>query len=98
MGNDVSQAPPRSVVHHLLGHPIDLAGHIDVAAEMAQHTKELTRIESAIAGKERQLSNASFVERAPAEVIQKERDALAQLKQLQVATETALAALRTAKK
>jgi NADH:ubiquinone oxidoreductase subunit F (NADH-binding) len=28
VGNDVSQAPPRSAVHHLLGHPIDLAGHI----------------------------------------------------------------------
>jgi NADH:ubiquinone oxidoreductase subunit F (NADH-binding) len=29
VGNDVSEAPPRSAVHHLLGHPMDLAGHID---------------------------------------------------------------------
>ncbi len=77
---------------------VDLAGHIDVAAEMARHTKELTRIESAIAGKERQLSNASFVARAPAEVIQKERDTLAKLKELQSATMVALFALRMAKK
>jgi valyl-tRNA synthetase len=77
---------------------VDLAGHIDVKAEIARHTKELARLESAIAGKRRQLSNASFVERAPAEVIQKERTALEKLEGLLAATESALAALRAAKK
>ena len=77
---------------------VDLAGHIDVEAEIARNTKELDRLEKAVAAKERQLGNASFVERAPAEVIQKERSALEQLKQLQTATQAALAALHAAGK
>lgn len=35
MGSDVSQAPPRSTLHHLLGHPSDLAGHIDTHGPLA---------------------------------------------------------------
>jgi len=35
VGNDVSQAPPRGAVHQLLGHPIDLAGHIDAHGPLA---------------------------------------------------------------
>ncbi len=35
MGNDVTQAPPRDAVHHLLGHPIDLAGHIEAHGPLA---------------------------------------------------------------
>jgi len=75
---------------------VDLTGHIDLAAEHARKTKELAKLVQAIAAKERQLSNTSFVERAPAEVIAKERAALAQLKELQTATEAALATLAAA--
>ena len=35
MGNDVSQAPPRHALHHLLGHPNDLSGHIDTHGPLA---------------------------------------------------------------
>jgi len=35
MANSLSQAPPRNAVHHLLGHPADLAGHIEVHGPLA---------------------------------------------------------------
>ena len=35
MGNDVCQAPAHNAVHHLLGHPIDLAGHIEAHGPLA---------------------------------------------------------------
>jgi valyl-tRNA synthetase len=76
---------------------VDLAEHIDVDAEIARQTKERERLVGAIAQKEKQLSNESFVSRAPAAVIDKERAALAQLKELHAATETALAKLSGAK-
>ena len=38
MSNDVSQAPSRSTLHHLLGHPIDLAGHILAHGQLAVAT------------------------------------------------------------
>jgi valyl-tRNA synthetase len=77
---------------------VDLAGLIDVAAETARQTKELARISGAIAAKERQLANENFVSRAPAEVIDKERAALDQLKELHATTAAALEKLASAKK
>jgi valyl-tRNA synthetase len=76
---------------------VDLAEHIDVDAEIARQTKERERLIGAIAQKEKQLSNESFVSRAPAAVIDKERAALAQLKELHAATETALTKLSSAR-
>jgi NADH:ubiquinone oxidoreductase subunit F (NADH-binding) len=35
VGNDVRQAPPRGALHHLLGHPTDLSGHIDAHGPLA---------------------------------------------------------------
>jgi valyl-tRNA synthetase len=75
---------------------VDLAGHIDVGAEIARKAKELEKLSSAIVGKQRQLSNESFVSRAPAAVIEKERAALAQLEESRAATEAALAGLEAA--
>ncbi len=98
-GTDV-KAPPASAGFIASGSEVfvDLAGLIDVKAEMARYTKELARLEQAIVGKERQLSNTHFVQRAPAEVIEKERAALAQLEQQRDAAQAALAALRSASK
>ena len=59
---------------------VDLAEHIDVAAEIARKEKELAKFEQVIAGKEKQLSNEAFVSRAPEEVIAKERAALEELR------------------
>jgi valyl-tRNA synthetase len=53
---------------------IPLGGLLDVAAERSRLAKELAKIDSEVAERERKLGNARFVERAPAEVVQKERD------------------------
>ena len=42
---------------------VDLAGLIDVEAEIARNQKECERLLGAIASKEKKLANASFVER-----------------------------------
>jgi valyl-tRNA synthetase len=77
---------------------VDLAGLIDVEAEIERKTKERAKYQQGIASKEKQLANQNFVARAPAEVIQKEQAALAELKELLAATEAALAALKASKK
>jgi valyl-tRNA synthetase len=72
---------------------VDLAGFIDVEAEFARLTREVSRLENGIAGKERQLGNEQFVSRAPAAVIEKERAALDQLRAQLASTQAALKAL-----
>ena len=72
---------------------VDLAGLIDVEAEMARLKKELERVHKQISGKEQKLSNANFVERAPADIVDRERSSLLQLQQQAMSLEAALAAL-----
>lgn len=64
---------------------VDLKDFIDVEAELKRLDKEVDRTSGLIASKEKKLSNANFVDRAPAEVVQQERDSLEQLKE-QLAT------------
>jgi valyl-tRNA synthetase len=52
---------------------VGLAGAIDLAAESARIAKELSKLEQDLVGIERKLANPSFVERAPAEVVEKDR-------------------------
>jgi valyl-tRNA synthetase len=56
---------------------VPLTGLIDVAAEHARLQKELERVRREIDKLDRQLSNASFVERAPKEVVEENRRRLA---------------------
>jgi valyl-tRNA synthetase len=65
---------------------VDLAELIDVAAEIDRKKDELARLESMVAAKGKKLANANFVQRAPAEVVQKERDSLKDLQDQQAAT------------
>ena len=69
---------------------VDLADLIDVAAEIVRKREELTRLESMVASKGKKLTNANFIERAPAEVVQKERDGLKDLQDQQAATAAVL--------
>ncbi|MGH8764793.1 MAG: valine--tRNA ligase, partial [Burkholderiales bacterium] len=78
-----------------LDSPIGISGSLrftfkvefDVAAERDRLTKEITRLEGEIARTHAKLGNASFVDRAPAKVVDQERARLAGF-------ETTLAQLR----
>jgi len=66
---------------------VDLADLIDVDAEVERKKQEIVRLDNLIATKHKKLENASFVERAPAAVVQGERAALKDLEdQLAAAT------------
>ncbi len=56
---------------------LDTAAGLDVAAERKRLTKDLAAAQADIEAVERKLANASFVARAPAEVVGKNRDRLA---------------------
>ncbi len=73
---------------------VDLAGLIDVGAEIARKQKEIDNLAGVIRGKEAKLSNESFVARAPADVVAKERESLAEAKQRLAAAESVLVELR----
>ena len=72
----------------------DLAGFIDVAAEITRNEKQLEKLTQQVTGREKKLSNEKFVSNAPAEVVQREREQLAQLKEQLQAVENALESLR----
>ncbi len=73
---------------------VDLAEHIDVAAEIARNEKELEKLRAHIAGKESKLANESFTARAPADVVAREREQLQELRERLESTTAALADLR----
>jgi valyl-tRNA synthetase len=56
---------------------LPLAGMVDLAEERARLSKELEKVEADVQRRQAKLGNESFVGRAPAAVVQKERDALA---------------------
>ncbi len=60
---------------------VPLAGLLDLPEERARLGKELVRIEMDLAGLRRKLDNPSFVARAPAEVVEKDRARVAELQQ-----------------
>jgi valyl-tRNA synthetase len=60
---------------------VPLAGVVDMAAENARIAKEMAKIEGDLAGIEKKLQNPSFVERAPKEVVEKDRARAEELKE-----------------
>jgi valyl-tRNA synthetase len=71
---------------------------IDVEAEIAKNQKELEKLSGMILAKERKLANEGFASRAPADVVQKERDSLAEMRERQAAIEKFMVELRKQKK
>jgi len=60
---------------------VPLADVIDVERERMRLADEIARLDQLLAGTRKKLENESFVSRAPAEVVQKERDRTAQLEE-----------------
>ena len=92
-------APPLSAHMALAGMDVyvDLAELIDVPAEIARTQQEVEKITGFITAKEKKLTNANFVGRAPAEVVQKERDSLKDLQDQLAAAKEVLERLATTK-
>ncbi len=74
---------------------IPLAGLIDKDAELARLGKELARLEGDIERCEAKLANTNYVQRAPAHVVDKERERLAELRGSHQALEQQLARIRS---
>jgi valyl-tRNA synthetase len=58
---------------------VGLVGAVDLAAEGARIAKEIAKVEGELGGLERKLANPSFVQKAPAEVVEKDRARQAEL-------------------
>ena len=76
-----ASAPPSAATASAAGCEVfvDLAGLVDVAAEIARLLKENEKTEGFLTAKRQKLANESFVSRAPEAVIAKERAQLAEL-------------------
>jgi len=72
---------------------VNLQDFIDVAAEIARNEKLVQKLRGQIEGKEKKLATASFVERAPADVVQREREGLVQLQEQLASVHAALDSL-----
>ncbi|MDP8260350.1 MAG: valine--tRNA ligase [Candidatus Gygaella obscura] len=59
---------------------IELEGLVDIAKERSKAEKEIVQLEKMIVSKTQRLENASFVKKAPAEVVEKENSILKELK------------------
>jgi valyl-tRNA synthetase len=89
-GPDV-QRPRQSAsqVHAEFEAYVSLAGLIDVGAEMARLEKQRAQILRHLAGAQAKLGNSSFVEKAPAAVVQEQRDKVVDLQnQLRIIEQT----------
>jgi valyl-tRNA synthetase len=73
---------------------VDLTGQIDKEAELVKNLQLEEKLLALIIAKKAKLANENFISRAPANVVQAERDSLAQLQEQLASVRTALAALR----
>ena len=77
---------------------VDLGKFIDVDAEIARNEKLLENLIKQITAKQGKLTNESFVSRAPADVVEKERASLVDLTTQRDSAEAALKTLRSNQK
>jgi valyl-tRNA synthetase len=93
---DLADAPPKGSVQIVVGEAIvsmPLAGVVDIDAERARLAREVDKVSSDIAKIEAKLGNAQFIAKARAEVIDEQRERLAEATALRSRTEAALARL-----
>lgn len=82
MGAEI-EAPVMNAIVSLDGLEVivDLEGCIDVGAERKRLEKEQERLVKNISSKEKKLTNRKFVDNAPADIVQRERDGLEKIKE-----------------
>jgi valyl-tRNA synthetase len=76
---------------------VDLSEHIDLEAELERTKTNLEKLKKFVIGKGKKLENESFISRAPAAVVEKERADLRDLEEQVAATEAAYDKLLKAK-
>src|SRR5215470_15829941 len=69
---------------------VDLAGVVDLAAERSRLEKEIWRAAETVSFIETKLARADFVERAPAEIVEKERQRLREQRETRAKLEASL--------
>ncbi|HMH49316.1 MAG TPA: valine--tRNA ligase [Candidatus Acidoferrum sp.] len=74
---------------------VSLEGVVDVAAERARLDKEIRKVAETVGFIEGKLARPEFVERAPAEIVEKERQRLAEQREVREKLEASLAWIRT---
>jgi valyl-tRNA synthetase len=75
---------------------LPLEGVIDLDRERARLVDELGRVNGHVEATRKKLDNQAFVSRAPSEVVQKERDRVAQLEEQRTKLREKLASLEGA--
>lgn len=82
MGAEI-EAPVMNAIVSLDGLEVivDLEGCIDVGAERKRLEKEQERLVKNISSKGNKLTNKKFVDNAPADIVQRERDGLEKVKE-----------------
>ncbi|MGE0281993.1 MAG: valine--tRNA ligase [Rhizobiaceae bacterium] len=94
-----AEAPPKASAQIVVGEAtlcIPLGALIDVAAESARLQKELAKTTEEIARLHKKLSNEKFVANAPEDVVEAEREKLAEYRALQEKLNQALERMRDA--
>jgi valyl-tRNA synthetase len=88
--------PPPQSAHAVAGDAevfVHLAGVVDLAAERNRLLKEIEKAEKEVAFLQGKLGRADFVERAPAEVVERERTRLAEQRHIHEKLSSSLAAI-----
>ncbi len=75
---------------------VDLQDFLDIGAEIERNSKQEQKLLELIGAKEKKLNNDNFVKRAPADVVERERQSLVELQGQLQSTREALERLRTA--
>jgi valyl-tRNA synthetase len=94
---DVDAVRPPQSAHAVAGDAevfVHLEGVVDLAAERTRLVKEIERADREIAFLQGKLARPDFVERAPAEVVQRERVRLAEQRRIHEKLSASLAAIR----